>query len=81
MKTTVFAAALALVIGAPLVASATEGVPAATRTVMTSQEASPQQGGNIPTVGQPVRPRFVGPYQLHHGLLPNGLAPNPFTYG
>ena len=26
-------------------------------------------------------PRFIGPYELHDGLLPNGLTPNPPTYG
>ena len=26
-------------------------------------------------------PRFIGPYKLHDGLLPNGLTPNPPTYG
>jgi hypothetical protein len=26
-------------------------------------------------------PQFVGPYQLHNGLLPNKLTPNPPTYG
>ena len=26
-------------------------------------------------------PRFIGPYKLHDGLLPNGLTPNSPTYG
>jgi len=34
-----------------------------------------------PVPGQVDAPRFVGPYQLHDGLLPNGLTPNPPTYG
>ena len=26
-------------------------------------------------------PRFIGPYELHDGVLPNGLTPNPPTSG
>ena len=30
----------------------------------------------------PVEPkRFIGNYPLHNGLLPNGLTPNPPTFG
>ena len=28
-----------------------------------------------------VREQFIGTYPLHNGLLPNGLTPNPPTYG
>ena len=82
MKTTVLAATLALLVGAPLVASATERVPASTRaTVFICRGTTQYLSGCVPAAGQSARPRFIGPYEVRHGLLPNGLTPNPFTYG
>ena len=34
-----------------------------------------------PVYAQPDAPRFIGTSELHDGLLPNGLTPNPPTYG
>jgi hypothetical protein len=41
------------------------------------------QGVAILSVGSAHRPalKFIGRYPLHNGLLPNGLTPNPPTYG
>jgi hypothetical protein len=40
---------------------------------------------STPTQTEPSRrlnqPQFIGPSQLHNGLLPNGLTPNPPSYG
>lgn len=82
MKTTILAATLALLVGAPLVASASETVPSTNGTPLfvCYQTAQPPVGC-VPAVGQAVRRRLIGPFELHHGLLPNGLAPNPLTYG
>ena len=38
-----------------------------------------QQPSVVPAQLQPSQ--FIGPYELHDGLLPNGLTPNPPTYG
>jgi len=82
MKTTVVAATLALLVGAPLVASASETVPSTNSATLFACYGTMQQpGGCVPAMGQAVRPRFIGPFEVHHGLLPNGLRPNPFTYG
>jgi hypothetical protein len=78
MKTTVIAATLAMLVGGPLVASASETNSA----VVTAYSATTRQPGDHTRAQKPpVRSQFVGPSELHHGLLPNGLMPNPFNYG
>lgn len=82
MKTTALAATLALVVGLPIMASAAETVAPANAALMTAgQEITLQPGDAILPAAQPSRPRHIGPYVVRHGLLPNGLMPNPFTYG
>ena len=82
MKTTLVAATLALLAGVPLAASASEAIPSTSGTTLfvCYQTAQPPVGC-VPAAGEAVRRRFIGPFELHHGLLPNGLTPNPFTYG
>jgi hypothetical protein len=63
---------------------------AAPRTVQLSQSSAPvfhqpdaSQGVTVLSVRPADQPalKFIGPYPLHNGLLPNGLTPNPPTYG
>jgi hypothetical protein len=62
-----------MLVGGPLVASASETNSA----VVTAYSSTTQQpGGYTHAQKPPVRSQFVGPYELHHGLLPNGLMPN-----
>jgi len=82
---------LLTVIGTMSIASAVMAHPAATqpnqsRAVILLQsapansgDASPQAQSQMPT--RSVAPQFIGRYRLDNGLLPNGLAPNPPTYG
>jgi hypothetical protein len=82
---------LLTVIGTMSIASAVMAHPAATQPVQSravallqsapvnSGDASPQ--GQSPMPAQSVEPQFIGRYRLDNGLLPNGLAPNPPTYG
>jgi hypothetical protein len=82
MKATLLAATLGLLVGAPLMASASERAPVTNSAVtLACHETTQQLYACMPAARQSARPRFVGPYELHHGLLPNGLAPNPFNYG
>ena len=81
MKTTVFAATLALLVGGPLAASAAESAVWTNSAATFVCQGTTQSLSCMPAAGQPLRPRFIGPFELHHGLLPNGLTPNPFTYG
>jgi hypothetical protein len=97
MKVTIVAATLALVVAAPLVASAAESAQpdrwyhrvddGATRPATNNGASAFACQGTmhylscVPAVSQSASPRFVGPYQLRNGMLPNGLEPNPFTYG
>jgi hypothetical protein len=82
---------LLAVIGTMSIASAAMAHPAATepnqsRAVVLFQSA-PVSSGDAASQAQslmPVRspePQFIGRYRLDNGLLPNGLAPNPPTYG
>jgi hypothetical protein len=82
MKITVVATTLAMLVGAPLVASAADGVARTNSAVVTACRPTTQQPcGYMRASETPARPQFVGPFELHHGLLPNGLMPNPFNYG
>jgi hypothetical protein len=82
MKTIALAATLTLLTGVPLVASASDsGRSTDSAAVSACHETRPQPGGCIRTADQPVRPWFIGPYEVRHGVLPNGLRPNPFNYG
>jgi hypothetical protein len=65
---------------------------AAPRTVQLSQSSAPvfhQPDASQGVTVLSVRPadtgagnsEFIGPYSVHDGLLPNGLTPNPPTYG
>ena len=88
MKTTVIAATLALLLGTPLAASASEIVPSTSSAAMLScdgmlvgRDAGQFSNGCGTKAKQPAPPRFVGPFELHNGLLPNGLTPTPFNYG
>ena len=80
MKTTLLAATLALIVGAPLVASAADVAQSRFRAAAYQERAGATQrpSSSTPSV---VEPQFIGPFELHNGLLPNGLRPNPFTYG
>jgi hypothetical protein len=63
---------------------------AAPRAVQLNQSNAPvihqpdaSQGVTVLSVRSAHRPalKFIGRYPLHNGLLPNGLTPNPPTYG
>jgi hypothetical protein len=83
--------ALLTLIGTMSIASAVMAQPAATqpnqpRAVVLLQSAQVNSGDASPQAQSlmPVRspePQFIGRYRLDNGLLPNGLAPNPATYG
>ena len=82
MKTIAIAATLTFLAGVPLTASASDsGRSTDSAAVTACRDASPQPGGCIRAADQPVRPWFIGPYQVRDGLLPNGLRPNSFNYG
>jgi hypothetical protein len=82
MKTTLIAATLSFLLGIPLVASASENVPGTNSTAVTIDRPAVQQlSGDVRAQKPPVQPQFVGPFELHDGLLPNGLMPNRFNYG
>jgi hypothetical protein len=82
MRITVIAATLAMLVSAPLVASAADGVSGTNTAVVTARRPTTQQPvGYTRPPEWPIRPQFVGPFELHHGLLPNGLMPVPFNYG
>jgi hypothetical protein len=81
MKTTILVATLALLAGAPLAASASTNVPGANSTAVTDGQVTRLQRGDSPAGEQSAQPQLIGPYEVHHGLLPNGIQPNPFTYG
>jgi len=82
MKTTLLGATVALLVGAPLVALASETVPGTdSATVFVCHGTTQYLSGCVPEARQSVQPRFVGPYEVRHGLLPNGLRPNSFNYG
>ena len=79
MRTLLLAAAIAGLTG-PLTAYAQ---PDTSRGVAVLSAHRPAQKFigvlSAPRSSQPVK--FIGPYPLHNGLLPNGLMPNPPTYG
>ena len=82
MKTTVLVAALAMAATLPLFASTAQATPVADEAAVTAaRQTMPQRDDSRPALEMLVRPRFIGPYEVRHGLLPNGLMPNPFTYG
>lgn len=82
MKTTLLATALAMVTVAPLVALAAQSAPASDRPSVTDGRGTTlQRDDSGPAIGMSLQPRLIGPYEVRHGLLPNGLTPNPFTYG
>ena len=81
MKTIVHVAAVALLSGAPLVASASETRARSDHPLATGQETKSRGENSIPAERRSVSPQFIGPFRLHNGLLPNGLLPNAFTYG
>ena len=81
MNTKVLAATLALLAGGPLVTSASAGEPTRAGDVALACPGTTLPSGICLPAGQSARPRFIGPYEVRHGLLPNGLTPNPFTYG
>jgi hypothetical protein len=72
MKTTVFLATLAMLSGAPFIASA-------------STEAAPGTNSSLRAASYPTMQQHGAPKQtvwtLSQALLPNGLKPNPFNYG
>jgi hypothetical protein len=72
MKTAAFALTLAMLVGAPFIASA-------------STEAAPGTNRSLRAVSYPTMQRQGAPKQtvwtLSQALLPNGLKPNPFNYG
>jgi hypothetical protein len=87
MRMLLFAAAVAMVTGAlPAYAD-----PRAMQSSQSSTSIFPQTDTFARVVSiRPVhRPspipaepeQFIGTYPLHNGLLPNGLTPNPPTYG
>jgi hypothetical protein len=82
MKTTIIAATLAMLVGAPLVASAADSVPETNTAVVAAYRIKTQPpAGHMRAQEPSVPPQFIGPFELHNGLLPNGLMPNPFNYG
>ena len=78
MKTTLLATTLAMVAVAPLVALAAQSAPPA---VADGRGTTLQRDDRRPAIGMSLQPQLIGPYEVRHGLLPNGLTPNPFTYG
>ena len=71
-------------VGTPAASAAPNNPPAVPdRQVDTSNSYLVAPLVQQPSVGpaQLDAPRFIGPYELHDGLLPNGLTPNPPTYG
>ena len=82
MNTKLIAAAFGLLAGTPFAAHAADAAAGTnTAAVSTCHDERPQLGNCIRSAGQLTPPRFIGPYEVRHGLLPNGLMPNPFTYG
>jgi hypothetical protein len=83
MKTTILAATLAMLISGPVFAAEPGSVSAATSAavnvehVKTAQPPSSHKAALEASAPQ----QYVGPFEVHDGLLPNGLAPNPFNYG
>ena len=83
--------ALLAVIGTMGIASAVMAQPAATqsnqsRAVILLESVPASSGDAAPQTQSQMRarslgPQFIGRYRLDNGLLPNGLAPNPPTYG
>ena len=83
MKTTILAATLAMLISGPVFASERGSVPAATSAAVKVEHVKTTQppSDHKPALQASVPPQYVGPFEVHDGLLPNGLAPNPFNYG
>ena len=86
MKMVLLAATLAMLTAAPLAAYADKGAAQLNKSTLSRADASDSyfvaplvQTSLVPAL--PHVPRFIGPYELHDGLLPNGLTPNPPTYG
>ena len=80
MRALLLAAVVAGLTG-PLTAYADPVFPQPGVTVL-SAHRPPQKFIGVLSAPQPSRPvKFIGPYPLHNGLLPNGLMPNPPTYG
>ena len=85
MKMVLLAATLAMLTAAPLAAYA--DAAQSNKSTLSRADASDsyfvaplvQRPSLVPA--PPHAPRFIGPYELHDGLLPNGLTPNPPTYG
>lgn len=79
--------AMAMLITAPMAAYAKAGATQSNRSsetilIETDTPAVPAVLAPSAVGGQQMQaPRFIGPYELHNGLLPNGLLPNPPTYG
>jgi hypothetical protein len=83
MKTILIAATLAMLTATPLVAYA--GMAQSNKPLFQPQVSDSYE---TPLVQRPLlapapmhAPRFIGTYQLHDGLLPNGLLPNSPTFG
>ena len=76
MKTAAFALTLAMLAGAPLIASASPEAATGTNGSLraVSYPTMQQQGYSVRAPKQTV-------WTLSQALLPNGLKPNPFNYG
>jgi hypothetical protein len=83
MKTTVIAATLAMLVGGQAVAYAAPSVPATNNTAAATEHTNTQLAARHTQDAREAsaQPQFVGPFEVRNGLLPNGLAPNPFNYG
>ena len=82
MKTTVFAAALVMLVGAPLIASASKVIPGTNSSLLAISHATTQQPGEtMRALKQTLSPQFIDTFELSEALPHNGLEPNPFNYG
>ncbi|MBN9511479.1 MAG: hypothetical protein J0I21_20525 [Alphaproteobacteria bacterium] len=81
MKTTLIAATLALAFAAPFGAMADDDAPAteAAATFDAAPAAPPAAAAHV--YGSAGSAGFIGPAELHNGLLPNGLLPAPAEHG
>jgi hypothetical protein len=82
MRTTLLATVLAVAATASMPTLAARPDGASARPAVSDRYEMARQHDNIgSTQGRPDQAQFVGPFQLHDGLLPNGIMPNPPTYG